>query len=110
MSLRACKERATSQNSSKLTPASRARATQGCLVDFLRRELAFEREEHAPFALVEFDGFHLGHLRGASARSPGSTVLRRTCPTPSTKIPFAGISRKCLRADVPGEQCGVFLE
>src|SRR5438067_2461357 len=30
---------------------------------------------------------------GSSAFSPGSIVFRRTCPTPSVKIPFAGMIR-----------------
>ena len=33
-------------------------------------------------------------VAGASALLPGSTVFRRTWPTPSVKIPFAGIRRK----------------
>ena len=83
----------------------------GFLVDFFDGEFALEREQHAPFAFVEFDRLRPWSFRArASARSPGSMVLRRTWPTPSTKIPLAGISRKFSAPTCRREQFAVFLQ
>ena len=46
---------------------------------------------------------------GSSALSPGSIVLRRTWPTPSAKMPFAGISLKRSAAGVLHEHAAVFV-
>ena len=56
-------------------------------------EFALQREQDFPFEVAQFDDADVDHLsRAASALSPGSMVLRRTWPTPSAKMPLAGMS------------------